>query len=208
MVKVNNISRKCVGRRSGREDTRGAILEAAQKLFAKQGLDQTTMRQIGEKAGVDPSLIVHYFKTKQALFVESMHSLLRDQQMMNISAVLDESDTSQIGERLAAVLIKNMINPATRDILLGLMRSATSDKQAVMMLQNAIKKTLYEELKDHLPKPDGDLKASLITSQFLGIMVLRYVVKVEPMASASTEKLIDYLSPQLQLYFDESAEEN
>ena len=59
-------------RRRGSEDSRSRLLEAATKLFAEQGYEQTTVREIGQAADVDPALIARYFGSKAALYVEAL----------------------------------------------------------------------------------------------------------------------------------------
>lgn len=59
-------------RRRGSEDSRSRLLEAATRLFADHGYEQTTVRLIGERADVDPTLIARYFGSKAALYVEAL----------------------------------------------------------------------------------------------------------------------------------------
>src|SRR5580698_10362370 len=61
-----------VGRRPGNVDTRGEIIEAAQRVFAAKGYDGTSMRAVAREAGVDPALVHHYFDGKASLFVDAM----------------------------------------------------------------------------------------------------------------------------------------
>lgn len=60
-----------LGRRpkaEGGEETRDAILDAAERLFAERGFNGVTMRQIGEAAAVDAAMTHYYFATKRGLF--------------------------------------------------------------------------------------------------------------------------------------------
>jgi AcrR family transcriptional regulator len=59
-------------RRRGSEDSRSRLLEAATRLFAEQGYEQTTVREIGQQADVDPALIARYFGSKALLYVEAL----------------------------------------------------------------------------------------------------------------------------------------
>lgn len=49
-------------------ETAGAILDAAETLFAVQGFAATTIKQIGAEAGVNPALIYYYFGSKDELY--------------------------------------------------------------------------------------------------------------------------------------------
>ncbi|MET9615951.1 TetR/AcrR family transcriptional regulator [Kitasatospora indigofera] len=61
-------------RRRDAEGSRRALLEAARALFGERGYERTTVREIGEQAGVDPALIARYFGSKAALYVAALHS--------------------------------------------------------------------------------------------------------------------------------------
>src|SRR6478609_5289408 len=65
---TTNIERKRPGRPPGTSDTRARILECARNLFARNGIDKTSIRAIAKDAGVDPALVHHYFGTKTQLF--------------------------------------------------------------------------------------------------------------------------------------------
>ena len=52
--------------------TRADLLSAAQDLFGHKGYERTTTREIGEAAGVDPSLISRYFGSKADLYLAAV----------------------------------------------------------------------------------------------------------------------------------------
>ena len=52
--------------------TRAALLDAALALFSEKGFDRATTREIAERAGVDPALIMRYFGSKAALYVAAV----------------------------------------------------------------------------------------------------------------------------------------
>jgi len=202
MSTVNSISNKRTGRRSGSPDTKGRILNAAQALFATKGLDQTTMRQIAAKAGVDPALIVHYFKNKHQLFMESMHALLYAQERELLEKALGNSRPQDRGSRLARAFIGFMSDDASRTLLLSVMRSATSDEKAAEIMREFVIKSLLDEIEKYVVGSDRRLRATLVGSQLLGVFMARYIVKVEPLASATPDDIVKYLGPRLQSHFD------
>lgn len=203
MNKVNDIRKKQVGRRSGKADTKAQILEAAQVLFAKQGLDQTTMRQIAAESEVDPALIVHYFKTKKQLFVESIAPIIHDRQINVLSTALAEANPESKGEKLAKALVAFITDDTIRPLLLGVVRSVTSDEYAVTVLKNLIENVLTNEIEKHINGPNKKLRSELMGAQLIGLIMAQYVIHVEPLASAPPEILASYLAPRLQVLFDE-----
>ena len=66
------------GRRPAGSGTREAILEAARQQFGELGYRHTTLRSIGRLAEVDPRLVLHYFGSKEQLFIESVEPDPRD----------------------------------------------------------------------------------------------------------------------------------
>jgi AcrR family transcriptional regulator len=52
--------------------SRDALLQAAQTLFGRQGFERTTIREIGEQAGVDAALIARYFGSKADLYIAAV----------------------------------------------------------------------------------------------------------------------------------------
>ena len=64
------------GRRASRPRdaaaSKDALLQAAQTLFGQHGFEGTTIREIGERAGVDAALIARYFGSKADLYIAAV----------------------------------------------------------------------------------------------------------------------------------------
>lgn len=200
MSDVNNIRTKKVGRRSGSEDTKQAIIEAAQNHFALHGIDGASLRTIADTAEVDPALIVHYFRSKQRLYVESMMPLFDGPAVLNKAI---EGKDSEIGIRLATAIISVMSEPNTQKLLLGALRSASSDEAASEMLRKFVENNLVKVICKKMPQPDAELKANLLCAQIVGILVTRYIIKIEPLASVSNQGLAVVLSNLIQELFEQ-----
>lgn len=63
------------------------ILESSAQLFASRGVSRTTVREIGEAAGVFSGSLYHYFKSKDAIVAELMRGFMAD-----IQARFDQVD--------------------------------------------------------------------------------------------------------------------
>ena len=203
MNTVNTTStKKQSGRRAGEQDTKNHILRVAQTLFSEQGLDATTMRQIADAAQVNPALIIHYFKSKQQLFIESVQPLLQAQQSSLVAEALQGSQDG-IGQRLATLFAAMMSDEKRRKLMLSVMRTAVSNEHAAETLRTTVQRAVLAEIEKHIPGPDSRLKATLIGSQLIGMMMTRYIVKIEPLATEKPESIVKHLTPRLQTYFDE-----
>ena len=51
-----------------------------------------------------------------------------------------------------------------------------------------------------LSTPNAELRANLVASQIVGLVMARYVVRVEPLASLAPDAVIDAIAPNLQRY--------
>ncbi|MFT4185769.1 MAG: TetR family transcriptional regulator [Micrococcaceae bacterium] len=202
MGNVKNEQEKQVGRRAGNVDTKNDISQAAIEIFSKNGIKQTTMRQIATKAKVDPALIVHYFGSKKQLFLDSIVLPLKRRELELFDEVFSNPDNTTVGERLSRAFAKLIVEDEESQLLVAIIRSAASDEEAVSIMRNVVKNALLDKFKDHIPDPDRELKAALLGTQMVGIVMARYIMKLEPIASATVDDLVPYLAPRVQAYFE------
>ncbi|ATW49840.1 TetR/AcrR family transcriptional regulator [Streptomyces xantholiticus] len=179
---------------------RERILQAARAEFAERGYDKTTMRGIARAAGVDAALVHHYFGTKDDVFAAAIE--VSFEPAMVIPQILGQG-AAGIGERLARFLIGIWENPATRAPLLAIIRSALTHEAAAKVLRGFVLRHLLERVAGELDVPDPQFRAELAASHMVGIVILRYVIRVEPMASADPEEIIRIVAPTLQRYLTE-----
>jgi AcrR family transcriptional regulator len=185
------------GRRPGVSGTREAILDAARRAFAEQGYQHATIRGVADLAGVDPALVHHYFGTKQGLFVAAMQ--LPVNPVEQLTAVLAE-DPGQAGERMVEVFLSIWDHAADQSPLLALVRSAVGDEHAAAMLREFITEEVLGPIAHRLGSPDARLRATLVGSQIIGLAMARYIVRVEPLASAPAAQVAAAIGPTLQRY--------
>jgi AcrR family transcriptional regulator len=185
------------GRRPGVSGTREAILDAARRAFAEQGYQQATIRGVAELAGVDPALVHHYFGTKQDLFVAAVEFPINP--VERLTAVLAE-DRERVGERMIGVFLSVWDHAANASPLLALVRSAVGDEHAAAMLREFITEEVLGQIARQLGSPDARFRATLVGSQLVGLMMARYIIKVEPLASAPAGQVAAAVGPTLQRY--------
>ncbi|GGK03427.1 TetR family transcriptional regulator [Streptomyces camponoticapitis] len=193
--------------RPARSDTdtgpgaRERILEAARTEFAERGFDKTSVRGIAKAAGVDPALVHHYFGTKEEVFGAAIE--VSFEPAMVLPALLSGGKDG-IGERLARYFISVWENPVSRAPLLAIIRSAVTNEAAAALLRKFVLRRLLERIAVELDVPDPTLRAELAASHMIGIAILRYVIKAEPLASVDTEEIVRLVAPTLQRYLTEA----
>jgi AcrR family transcriptional regulator len=185
------------GRRPGVSGTREAILDAARRAFAEHGYQHATIRMVADLAGVDPALVHHYFRYKQDLFVAAVQ--LPVNPVEQLTAVLAQ-DPDQAGERMVEVFLSIWDHAADQSPLLALVRSAVGDDRAAALLREFITEEVLGPVAHRLGGPDARLRATLIGSQIIGLAMARYIVRVEPLASAPPAQLVAAIGPTLQRY--------
>lgn len=188
------------GRRSGTPDTRGEIIAAARAAFASQGFDRTSLRSIARTAGVDPALIHHYFDGKDALFVAAMDLPLSPRE--RIAEALDVP-RAEVGVALIRTMLGVWDDPAYQPSLLGLLRSLTSGTNAGKEMRTAfVEGMIFPALRKEIEGGVSDRAVSLVGSQIIGLIVARYLIGVEPLASMDREDLAQVVGPTIQRYID------
>jgi AcrR family transcriptional regulator len=185
------------GRRPGVSGTREAILAAARRAFAEQGYQRATVRDVAKLAGVDPALVHHYFGTKQDLFVAAVR--LPVNPVDQLTAVL-AAEPDQVGQRLVETFLSIWDHAAGQSPLLALIRSAVADQDAAAMLREFITEEVLGPIARRLGSPDAQLRATLVGSQLIGLAMARYIIRVEPLASASSAQVAAVVGPTVQRY--------
>lgn len=185
---------KRTGRRPGTTDTREVILAAARRCFATHGYQGSSLRAIARDAKVDPALLIHYFGTKEDLFVAATGMPLRPSDLFG---ELDVADAAGALDRIAASYLGVIDSDRSRNAVLALVRSAVSNEQAATMLREFLSVELLERVAALSDQPDADLRAALVVAQLIGVAVLRHVVRVEALTEASPEEIRALVVPSL-----------
>jgi len=181
------------GRRPGPTATRQEILAAARRLFAARGYAGTTVRAIGAEAGVNPALVHHFFRTKEQVFVAALDFPLDP---ATVLATLQDGPPDQIGERAARFVLSVWREPDSRASLLAILRSAMTQDGAAAITREFLSSVVLVRVSAALGV--DPLRVIGGIGQAIGVMVLRYVVGVEPVASASEDEVVALLAPTFQ----------
>jgi AcrR family transcriptional regulator len=183
--------------------TRTAILDAARRQFGGLGFDRTTVRSIAAEAEVDPALVTHFFGSKQRLFLAAMD--LPFEPEVAVPRVL-RGRRAEIGRRFAELIVATVEDPAARNVVTGIVRSAASEPEAARIVRELIGERVVGVVARELGVADAELRASLAGSQVVGLVMARYVVGVEPIASLPPDRVVELLAPTFQRYLAGSLE--
>ncbi|MBD0737493.1 TetR family transcriptional regulator [Streptomyces sp. CBMA29] len=182
------------GRRPGRSGSREAILRAARLKFAEYGYERTTVRGIAREAKVDAALVHHFFRSKEGVFAAAVHEAVRPMELRPVLA----GDPATLGERLLTTVLGLWESAERHDALLAVVRSAVSHETAAGILREFLGREVLGPLAQALAEPQRALRSALLGSQLIGLVMARYIIRVEPLASASTPSLIAVYAPVIQ----------
>jgi AcrR family transcriptional regulator len=184
------------GRRGAGADTRAALIVAAKAVFAEFGYDNATVRTIAARADVDPAMVNHWFGGKQGLFAAAVLEL--PVSPFDLPHPLLDGPTEELGERMVRLFLTVWDSDGGR--LPALVRSVTQQEAAAHVIRDLFVKQIVEPIIVQIGSDQTELRATLCGSQMVGLGMMRYVLKFEPLASAEREALVKAIAPNLQHY--------
>ncbi|HEY7463060.1 MAG TPA: TetR family transcriptional regulator [Candidatus Limnocylindria bacterium] len=190
-------ARRGRGRPAGQTGARDAILTQARRQFAEHGYRGTTLRSVATAAGVDARLVLHYFGSKQELFIESVELPIEPEQVI---ARVFEGGADGAGRRAAELMLAVLDDATSRRSLLALLRAAVTEPEAAALIRELLTQRMLLPIASRLGGSRPELRASFVASQLVGIVVVRYVVGLQPLAQASREEMVAALVPVFEHY--------
>jgi AcrR family transcriptional regulator len=184
------------GRRPGAPDTRAAILEAARGQFAAAGFSGTTIRAVAAEAGVDAALVHHYFGTKDDLVVAALE-LPVDPRVVLAPAI--EQGPDGAGERMLRVFLSVWDDPTHRLPLLGLVRGLL-EPSGQKLVRDGFLDVVVGPIGAALGIDEPERRMPLVASQVFGLIIVRYLLEVEPLASMPPDQVVAIYAPTIQRY--------
>lgn len=173
------------------EETRTAILAAARRRFADDGYERATIRAVASDAGIDPSMVMRYYGSKEGLFAAAVDVDLR----LPPAAVLPRSG---MGEALVRHFLSLWEEHGHgTNVLLVLLRSAVTNETAAERVRTIFASQVAAMLGD---AEDGPERSALIASQMLGLALSRYVLRLPPLVAMAPEALVGAVGPTIQRY--------
>ncbi|GAA2860443.1 TetR family transcriptional regulator [Paenarthrobacter ilicis] len=186
------------GRRTAGDHSREAILDAARTLFAEHGFEGTSLRQVARDAGVDPAMVHHFFAGKDELFAASVAL------PANPAEVLSGVETTLPEHRAEAIvraILRLWEGPAQHG-LVAFARGTLGSTAKTALLREMVNRVILSRVVAGLPGTPEELRlrSNLVASQVIGLVLVRYVIKLEPLAGAAQDDVIRMVAPTIQRY--------
>ena len=183
------------GRRPGSGSTRQTVLDVARSRFASDGFTATTMRLVAADAGVDVSMVMQFFRSKDELFAAVMN--IPGSALEKLSTVFEGAD-DHLGERVVRAFLQAWDGaPEESEPLMAMLRGAIVNEQARHQLRDYIESRLLTGASQRLG-PDAELRGGLALSMLVGLVAGRQIIGVPVLAAADRETLVAIVAPAIQ----------
>ncbi len=194
---TTNTERRRPGRPPGTSDTRERILTSARELFARNGIDKTSIRAIAAAADVDPALVHHYYGTKTQLFAAAIHIPIDP---MQIITRLQQIPVEDIGYTLPSLLLPLWDSEMGKG-LLATMRSILGGNDT-SLIRSFLQEIIAKEVGSRVDNPPGSgpIRVQFVASQLVGVLMARYILELEPFKSLPVDQIAETIAPNLQRY--------
>jgi AcrR family transcriptional regulator len=194
---TTNTDRKRPGRPPGTSDTRERIRASARDLFARNGIDKTSIRSIAAAADVDPALVHHYFGTKTQLFAAAIHIPIDP---MAVLGPLRDVPIEQIGYTLPSILLPLWDSELGKGFIATL-RSILAGNDA-SLVRTFLQEVIAAEVGSRVDNPvgSGRIRVQFVASQLVGVVMARYILELDPFKSLPVEQIAETIAPNLQRY--------
>ena len=195
--------RRRSGRRPGETQTRPDLLQAARTQFSELGYDKASVRGIARSAKVDSALVHHFFATKAGVFSAAISESFSLEQLMKDTIF---ADLNLFGPNLVSSYLKLWENPETGLPLKAALRSAITNNEARDVFTRFLSGELYRYIGQYIVAEDADRRLAFAGSQLVGLALMRYLLDVEPLASASHDEVVKTVGPVVQWYLIDGKE--
>ena len=184
---------------AGPRDERGVlaarILAAAREAFAETGWAGTTIRAVARAADVDPALVYHYFDSKEGLLDAATTPPAR--WLENVANTW-ATPVDDLGAALLRLMLGAWADDEIGPVLRAILQTAAHEPATREKLRRVVESQLIGV--SHLDDDERRIRGGLISSQLMGLGMMRYIWKVEPIATMTEDELVAAVAPNLQRY--------
>jgi AcrR family transcriptional regulator len=192
---VTTTEADAISRDERRRRTEGAILEAAQALFAETGFERATIRAVAARAGVDPALVMQYYGSKEGLFAAATRWSHEHE------SVLD-APREQVPAAALSDLFEKFEGAGDTEAAVALMRNCLTHPEARRMMRDDVMCHVTDRVARTIGGEDAELRAGLMSACLMGLGLARYLFDMPAVARASRSDIERLLEPALRALVD------
>lgn len=187
----------------GPRDERGVlqarILGAARDAFADTGYAGTTIRSVARAADVDPALVYHYFGSKDRLLDAATTPPPR--WLENVANTW-ATPLPDLGAALLRLMLGAWGDDEIGPVLRSVLQTAAHEQSTREKLRRVVEGQLMGVAQLGADEHDRKVRSGLVSSQIMGLAMMRYIWQIEPVATMTEEELVAAVAPNLQRYIE------
>lgn len=191
------IAEERLSREERRHRTEAAILRAARELFAETGFERTTIRGVAARAGIDPALVMQHYGSKEGLFAAAARWTSDHERIL--TATSDGLPSAALAD-----LFDKFESATDREAAVALLRNCLTHPSAARIMRDEVMCERAAAVASALEGPEAELRASLFGACMIGVGIARYLLELEPLASASREDVDRLMQPVLRALIDQA----
>ncbi len=182
-----------------KDEVSDAVLDAARAAFNSRGYARTTMRGVAAAAGVAPSVMRKYYANKEQMFAAAMRLPFDPSRAV---PELLAPGLDGMGERIVRGTFDVLKDEDARQQIIDLFQAGASAGKAAQSLRDFLEESVVDRVAATVGIPDARMRAALISSHLIGLAATRYVIQLEPLASASEDQVVRIYAPMIQDLLD------
>ena len=173
------------------------IIDAARASFAHNGWAGTTLRGVAREVEVDPALLHYYFSSKEELLDASTRP---PEAWLDSIATTNSVPLRERGEAIVRNVIWGWNQPEISEVLGSILMTAAHEPRTREKLRAFVTASLLPAIADRIEGEERLLRASLVATQVIGLVMMRWVWEIEPIASLPEDELVALVAPNIQRY--------
>lgn len=183
------------GRPAGGSTARTDILEVARRHFLAEGYHRVTLRTIAAEAGVDPALISYHFGSKRGLLGEAMALAVNPAELLAREMA---GPLNNLPERLLTTVVTAWDDPRADGSLRTFIEDVVADPEVGRVFRELVEHEMLPRIAERIGGPDGSRRAAVAASHIAGLVMARYILRLEPFASMPAAEVVRRMAPGLR----------
>ncbi|MBP0448893.1 TetR family transcriptional regulator [Kitasatospora sp. RG8] len=183
------------GRRTGSPDTRAQILDVARRRFLAEGYEAVTLRSVAAEAGVDLALVSYFFGSKKGLFGAALALAANPAESL---ALVLEGEVETLPERVLTQLLHVWDDPENAAPLRAMLGGAAQDPAAGVLVSEVVQREMIDRIAARIGGADARRRACEFASHLGGLIMARYVLHLEPVASLPADEIARSYLPAMR----------
>jgi hypothetical protein len=144
-------------------------------------------------------MVNHWYGSKENLLAKAVLQVPIDP--TTLLGILRDGPVELTGERIVRTFL-SVWDATGGGPFAALVRSVTSHEGVAAVLREFFLQNIFGKLTEGVARDHAELRATLCASQIIGMGMVRYVVRFEPLSSSDPDQIVTAVAPTIQRYLN------